>query len=187
MSRARWAALVLLLAITAGTRWLFIREQSELRTDVPEATAEYVLEQFELTVMNPIGQPRFVVEAPRLENSPDDGAAVVDEPVIQLFDAGTHSWDIVARSGWVAQKGDEVRLFGGVEMSNVAGEPVNLETEALTILPDENIAKSDEHVRISDGRGWIEGVGFEAELGTRSWRLLSNVRARLLPSSEPND
>lgn len=179
MIRQRLALALALIALIAVLRYL--RPPEPPPEALPEAQASYRLEDFDLTVMNPDGLPRFTVAAPSLARRPDDGSAMIEAPRMRLFTRGRPAWAITSERCWIADSGDEVRLLGDVRMVGLGDEPVTVTTEALVVFPDTDQVRTDAAVVITGRRGTLQGVGMRGRLDVLAWELLSDVQARLLP------
>ncbi|MEM9302093.1 MAG: LPS export ABC transporter periplasmic protein LptC [Pseudomonadota bacterium] len=180
------ALIVALGVVIAVTQWLLQQQADDSDLDVlPAARSDYILEDFDLAVMNPDGQARFVMAATRLERNPADGSAVVAAPKVRFFSEGRHEWTLTSREGWVGDEATVVRFDGDVDLVSTAEAPTRLQTQSVTVYPDESRAEGDGHILITEPQARIEGVGFHADLDRQAWDLLSDVRATLLPSPNP--
>ena len=91
-----------------------------------------------------------------------------------------------ADTGWVSPKGEELRLRG-----NVAGDspqdggtpPTTFRTTALDVFPERSLARTAEPVTMARPGLRQTGVGFEADLKSRQYSLLSQVKTRYEPNA----
>jgi lipopolysaccharide export system protein LptC len=177
-------AILLLTVLAAGTRWWLIRMQDadQKAGSLPDARSEYTLDNFDLLVMNKQGLPSFQIESPRLERVPNDGSAIVEKPLMHLFENGNRTWRIDAESGWVRQDGEEILLQGKVLMSKgKAQEQIVVHARDLTLYPQKELAQSSEPVQISRPGTVMAGVGLKARLDLEKFELLSEVKGRYEP------
>ena len=103
-----------------------------------------------------------------------------------LPDAEGRHWQLRADTGWVSPKGEELRLRG-----NVAGDspqdgstpPTTFRTTALDVFPERSLARTAEPVTMARPGLRQSGVGFEADLKSRQYSLLSQVKTRYEPNA----
>ncbi|MCJ7837985.1 MAG: LPS export ABC transporter periplasmic protein LptC [Burkholderiales bacterium] len=173
--------LLLLLALAAGTLWLERAVQAperdlsgKLRHD-----PDFIAEEFGVTKMSVTGKPEYSLSAARMLHYPDDESTDIVEPhLVQRHDDDPR---IVVRAerGKVSRNGEEASFYGNVEVVREAGRgrsELRMRTEYLQIVPDQDIARTDKPVIITEGRSRLAGVGMELNNKTRQFKLLSQVR-----------
>lgn len=179
-TRKLWTIAILLLA--AGLSFWAVRWLARERPPpLPEARSDYALHAFALVVMNSGGLPSFRLEAPYLEKSPEDESLTVDEPHLWLFEEGQMRWQVRATRGWIRGDGEEIQLTGAVQLNEQAGDGLALETTELTLFPDTRLASSGAPVALRQRDMRMHGLGLDADLNTRRFELLSQVRGRYDP------
>ena len=182
-SRKLWSIAVLLIAAGVSlwaARWLVGDRRSPL--PLPTARSDYVLENFDLLIMNAEGIPRFRVESPYLEKNPADESVSLDQPHMWLFEAGNLSWEARAANGWIRADGEEILLTGEVELQEQAGGDMRVETSQLTLYPEVHLAHSSAAVDLRQNGVWMDGVGLDADLSARRFEILSKVKGRYDPN-----
>ena len=92
----------------------------------------------------------------------------------------SQEWRLGADQGWVAPAGDLIRLEGNVAGDSEGGNPsqASLRTGRLELLPEQSLARTDDRVTLTQPGIIQTGVGMEADLKTRNYRLLSQVKVR---------
>lgn len=182
MSRGRLLAIASLLIVAVLSRWLLLRSTEPVPGDeLPVARPDYSLDQFQLRAMNEVGQPRFVLTAPRMERNPRDGSALVRTPLLELFDAGRVAWTVDAGHAWIRDDGQEIRLIEDVDLLQIEGTETRLATEALLVYPDGQIIETDLPVTIRRQHNLLQGTGLEARLNDNRWELKSDVKSIYYP------
>lgn len=76
----------------------------------------------------------------------------------------------------------QVQLYDKVEMdrpASAAGEHLNMKSEYLLVLPDEDVMKTHLPVEIKSGGNLLNGVGMVANQATRELHLAHQVRGHL--------
>jgi lipopolysaccharide export system protein LptC len=74
----------------------------------------------------------------------------------------------------VNQEQNQIDLAGNVDITRPAGkttQPLRIRTEALTVLPDEDIAKTDKPIEMKLGASSATGVGMVANNATQQLTL----------------
>ena len=159
MSRRTLLGLALLAAalITSWTAW-----RNRERDQVPAAPvqrSDYVLRDFELVMLARDGSESLRLTAPELQRRREDERA---------------------DTGWIAADGDVVRLEGNVAADSQGDNPsqASLRTDQLELLPAQDQARTDARVTLTQPGIIQTGVGMDADLKNRTYRLRSQVNVR---------
>ncbi|ADV26918.1 protein of unknown function DUF1239 [Pseudoxanthomonas suwonensis 11-1] len=176
---------VLLLAavVTGWSAWK-MRGRDAVATGGGERS-DYVLRDFELVVLGKDGSETVRVQSPELQRR-DDESMDVAEPVF-LTPAEPGPWKLTAERGWISPDGELLRLDGSVsgDSDPASPAPTKFRTDSLELLPGQDLARTDKAVSLSRPGLSQTGTGMEANLKTRQYRLLSQVRTRYEPSARP--
>jgi len=81
---------------------------------------------------------------------------------------------MTAERALVNQNQNQIDLTGNVDIRRPAGaksEPLRIRTEALTVLPDEDIVKTDRPIEMQLGAALVSGVGMVANNATQQVHL----------------
>ena len=172
------------LAVVAATThwWLGLRESDATLGGLPEARSDYTLDEFALTVMNEAGERRFFITAPHLERNPEDDSTLLNEPQVTLFEANRKAWSGRSLQGWISAQGDELQLIGSVELISDGEDQTHIETPLLKFFPDDQLAQTDQRVKLSRPDLIMTGLGLDANLELKRWELLDDVQARFNPA-----
>lgn len=183
MTWKAWLTLVLsVLAIVTGwSAWL--QRADPERPAIGPARSDYVLRDFEMTALNQEGLESFTLRAPLLEQDPGDRTIAIQTPLFFVPETEGGHWQARSETGWVSADHDELRLEGDVRMTSPAegGRDIALATERMTILPEPNLARSDELVTVQQPGSRIEGRGMEVDLTSRRYQFFSEVKQRYEP------
>ncbi|KAF1704874.1 LPS export ABC transporter periplasmic protein LptC [Pseudoxanthomonas suwonensis] len=177
---------IALLVAAVATGWSAWKMRSQ---DAPASASgdrsDYVLRDFELVVLGKDGVESVRVQSPELRRREDESMDV-EQPVF-LAPAEPGPWRLTSDRGWISADGELLRLDG-----NVAGDadpasptPGTFRTDSLEFLPSQDLARTDREVRLTRPGLVQTGTGMEANLKTRQYRLLSQVRTRYEPSARP--
>lgn len=184
MSWRTLLGLVLLVAavVTGWSAWN-MRERSTPATDGHQRS-DYVLRDFELVTLTKDGTESVRLKAPELQRSRQDESLSVVRPVF-LVPGADGGWRMTADSGWIAADGNLVRLQGNVAGDSAEGHPVptTFRTGTLELLPEQDQARTGEQVTLTQPGIMQTGVGFQADLKTRRYQFLSQVKTRYEPTA----
>ena len=185
MNRWSWAAGVLVLA-ALGSGWLAWNTRTGSSGSDERPRADYVLMDFEMVSLDKQGQEQVTLRAPRLSRESGDESLDIQDPTFLLPDGNNQHWTLTARHGWVSADADQLLLRGEVEgRSPQQGRmpDTRINTDTLTVLPDQHLARTDAAVQLSQPGLVQTGVGMELDTTTRNLRLLSQVKTRYEPAA----
>lgn len=177
--------LLLVAAIVSG--WSVWRQHSARgASHAAGGRSDYVLHDFELVALDNTGKESFTLRAPTLQRDPGDQTMTLATPLFLLPDQQGHYWEVRSLTGWVNAAGNEMRLRGNVRTTSPpqATRPIAMNTEQLNIFPDTHRATSAVLVTITQPGSILRGRGLEANLATKQYQLLSEVRSRYAPSRQ---
>jgi len=176
-----------LLVAAAFTGWLALHDRDKGTAEVgDDATKDYVLHDFQIVALDEQGKESTTLRAPLLERARSDETMNITTPLFLLPDQDGNHWELRGDSGWVSAKGDQLKLTGNVsgDSPKVAGTPpTTFRTDHLDVFPKENRAKTDARVIMTRPGLSQTGVGFEADMKTRQYKLLSQVKTRYEPNA----
>ena len=175
----RWRLLALMLSAVFcafGSFWLVQVMQGEDNTPGGSAGNEpdYIIDNFSWVRMSETGKPRYVISGERLTHRPVDNTALVDKPVVQSLTVEHPPMTMTAERALVSQNQNQIDLTGNVDIKRPAGaksEPLRIRTEALTVLPDEDIVKTDKAIEMQLGASSVTGIGMLANNATQQVHL----------------
>jgi lipopolysaccharide export system protein LptC len=179
----RWKlSLVMLTGVffAFGSFWLLeVMRGQEEGQQVAGLSSEpdYIVDNFSFVRMSEGGQPRYVVSGSRLTHRPVNDISEIDQPVVQSMATEHPRMNMRANHARVLHELDQVDLSGNVDVRRPAGQntsPMQMRTEALTVLPEEEIMKTDRAVEMTIGAATVRGVGMMANNATQQVHLASN-------------
>ena len=172
---------VLLLAMLAAlTYWLDQAVQSSPADAAdkrllhhPDFTAETLL----ATRMDARGRIRDTLRSAKMVHYLDDDSTTLEHPhYVNL--TRSEPLSVTSLEALVTSNAGNIHFRGNVVARRAAstGKPLQVNTEYLHVLPDDNIAKTNQHVTITDANMRIEAAGMELNNETRVLKLQGNVR-----------
>jgi lipopolysaccharide export system protein LptC len=175
----RWRLLLLMLFAVFcafGSFWLVQVMQGDDNTPGAGAGNEpdYIIDNFSWVRMSEAGKPRYVISGDRLTHRPADNTALVEKPVVQNLTAEHPPMTMTAEHALVSQNQNQIDLTGNVDIQRPAGkdsQPLRIRTQALTVLPDEDIVKTDKPIDMKLGASSVNGVGMLANNATQQVHL----------------
>ncbi|MGV8959656.1 MAG: LPS export ABC transporter periplasmic protein LptC [Stenotrophomonas sp.] len=178
---------VALLAAALISGWSAWRQRSGIAaTKMEQGRSDYVLGNFEIIALDEDGKEATTLRAPSMERSRADESMNVIEPLFLLPDAAGQHWQLRAKTGWISAKGDEMRLRGDVNGdSPTTGNipPTTFRTQRLDVFPRQNLARTDDTVTMTRPGIIQTGIGFQADLKSQQYSLLSQVKTRYEPNA----
>jgi lipopolysaccharide export system protein LptC len=178
-TRHRWRLLALMLTalfFAFGSFWLVLVMRGE--AGAPNVNVgndpDYIIDNFSFVRMSETGQPRYVISGERLTHRPADNTSVIDKPVVQNMSTDHPSMTMTANSAHVNQDQNQIDLTGNVDISrpgSKTSDPLRIRTEALTVLPDEEISKTDKPIEMKLGASSVTGVGMVANNATQQLQM----------------
>jgi lipopolysaccharide export system protein LptC len=175
----RWRTLALMLTavfFAFGSFWLLQAFQSD---DTPGRGSgvnepDYIVENFSFVRMTEQGVPRYVMSGARLAHHPENDVSEVTRPIVQSMDPSRPRMTMHADRGQVYHGENRVELMGNVDIKRPAtpkSEALHARTDALTVLADDEIVKTDRPVQMTLGAATANGVGMIAENPTQKLHL----------------
>lgn len=131
---------------------------------------DYIVENFSFVRMAETGKPRYVISGERLTHRPADNSSVIEKPVVKGLNTEHPPMTMTAAHALVSQNQSQVDLSGNVDIQRPGAanaRPLRVRTEALTFLPDEDIAKTDRAIEMKMGTATTHGVGMVANNATQ--------------------
>lgn len=175
----RWRLLIIMLSAVFcafGSFWLVqVMQGNEggpggAAGDAPD----YIIDNFSWVRMAENGRPRYVISGERLTHRPSDNTSLIDKPVVQSLTAEHPPMTMTSERALVNQNQNQIDLTGNVDIQrpgSTKAEPLRIRTDALTVLPDEEIAKTNLPVHMTLGGATVDAVGMVANNATQQIAL----------------
>lgn len=178
----RWKLLTIMMIATFcafGSFWLvqvMENEDADARFGGPQDEPDYIVENFSFVRMTEEGKPSYVVSGKRMAHTPLGDVSQVEAPVMQGMTPGRPRMTIVANRAQIYHTEHRVELLGNVDIQRPAtptSEALRVRTQALTVLPDEEILKTDQAIEMQLGAASVTGTGMVANNATQKLHLAS--------------
>jgi len=176
----RWNLLVVMVVgvfFAFGSFWLLQLMQSsdpDAQLGGPPNEPDYIVENFSFLRMTENGQPSYLISGKRLEHIPQGDVSYVDTPLLRGVEPGRPPMTVNAKNARIYHEEHRVELLGDVDLQRpktAAAEALRVRTQALTVLPDEEIMKTDQPIDMQLGAATARGTGMVANNATQQLHL----------------
>lgn len=184
MNRAVLNGVLLVLATVLVSLAVWQWNQQRKPPVLPPVRSDYVLREFELTLLDREGGESFTVRGPYLQRDVGGKSLSLVQPRFGFPGADGGRWQARSDSAWVSPDADQVQLINQVEMvgpPTPAGLRTRFDTERLVIHPELDTARSDEKVTVTQGDSILTGTGLRADMKAKRFQLLTDVKGRYAP------
>ncbi len=176
--------LVLLLAgVSLWTLKVTQRGDGNAPSTGQRTDPDYVIEGFRYVKVARDGSAEYVIEGDRLAHDPVSDDSLITRPRLNSYAPGRPAMMLSADRARINNDHSEFHLIDHVRLDRPASrgsEALNVESDYMVVLPDQDIVKSDHAVRARLGRSTLEGVGMVADNKQRQLTLQSRVKATYL-------
>ena len=177
-----WSPVILLLLLALLTWWLDarVRLPDKQAGAAAEKDPEFYVEGFMAVRMNPDGSRRYELSGTRLTHFSNDAGSLLDSPSLLYYDYERAPVKVSSDTAEVEGGGKNVYFRGNVIIARPAfgtNPPLGVATDYLHVIPDAEIAKTDQPVTMTEGNSTARSVGLEFDNKARKIRLLSKVQA----------
>jgi lipopolysaccharide export system protein LptC len=176
-----WFPLLLLAALAGLTFWLdrFVQPPGTNHGAAARHDPDYVVDGLSAVRMAPDGSVKHSLFAERMVHYPDDDTTHLRLPRFVSYATAQAPVTITAREALVSREGENIYFHDDVIVTRAPyadRSELRMRTSYLHVIPDENIAKTDRAVTITDANTTVQAVGLELNSETQVLRLLSRVK-----------
>ena len=177
-----WSPAILLLLLAILTWWLDakVRSPQNLAGVTTRDAPDFYIEGFNAVRMNPDGTRRYELTGTRLVHYADKDSSLLSSPTLLYHDYERAPLTISADTAELESGGENVYFRGNVRIDRPPFDlnpRLGVATSYLHVIPDQEIAKTDQAVTMVDGNSTVRSVGLEFDNTIRSIKLLSRVQA----------
>lgn len=172
--------LALMVLLAALTYWLdqAVQKPAAAPNALLRHDPDYIVDKLLATRMDINGGIKNTLRSDKLVHFPDDDTTELERPRFISF-AKSAPVTITAKKGLVSSNGENVYFHDKVRVVRAPyGEKSEMvmDTDYLHVLPDDNIAKTDRAVTITDANMVINAVGMEMNSETRMIQFNARVK-----------
>lgn len=173
----------LLLLAAAGVIWWFQQRPEEAPAGKRggPAVPDYIVNGFNVTVMDEKGAPWRHLEADVMQRFEAEDRSELNHPKLVVFEHDRPHWKLRAKRGRITSHHEVIELLGACTIEQSDGPestPVYLRTRDLRIDNRKHLAETAQAVTIESGANRLSGVGMQLWFKTpMRLKLLSKVRS----------
>jgi len=183
------APLLLVGMLAALTFWLDQTAQPPARgIGGGREDPDYIVESLSAIRMNGAGMASYTLSAAKMVHYPEGDTTLLTTPKFVSHGSVNAPVTIIASEAVVSANGQHVYFQDDVLVTRAAygaNSELTVRTAFLHVIPDENIARTDRTVTITDAATKVTAEGLELNNETRVIKLLSNVRGIYEPGKAP--
>ncbi len=183
------APLLLVGMLAALTFWLDLVSQPPERGAGPSRNdPDYIVDGLSAVSMSEEGAASYTLSAEKMMHYPEGDTTLLSAPKFVNYGKAKAPVTITANEAVVSANGQHVYFQDNVRVTRAAHGPNSelvVRTSFLHVVPDENLAKTDRMVTLSDAATTVTADGFELNNETRVIKLLSSVRGTYDPGKAP--
>ncbi|MBG6221960.1 MULTISPECIES: LPS export ABC transporter periplasmic protein LptC [unclassified Janthinobacterium] len=190
----RWRMIFTLLGaiiFALGSFWLLAvmnKNAQDISASKHLDEPDYFITNFSMVRMDLTGKPSYIVSGSKLTHYPLDDSSDIDQPFVRKLSPGMPPLNMHAELAHIDQDNTRLQLHRNVVIDRVASakaQHLRIETEALTVFPDEERMETDVPVDILTGSSRINGVGMRANNATGVVEVHNALRIVLPPKPRP--
>ena len=184
--------LVLAILMAVITFWinLTVEQQGPKIDGSTRHDPDYTMNNFVTTKTDNTGKLRYVLAAAEMLHYPDDDSTVLQRPRYTQYTINKPYTQIEALRGYVSSNGEEIELVDNVKVVRQAFEgkgEMQVLTEKLIILPNQELAKTDSAVLIKQApKTVIRAKGMVFDKKNQTIKLFNRVKVHYeRPAAKP--
>lgn len=175
-------ALILTAALALGSFWLLevVRKSgSQEQPDVDRSQPDYYVEKFQFVrISQTDDQAQYSISGQRMTHFPADDSHKVEAPVVKSLSQQRPPMRASSKTAIVDRINGKIHMYDDVYIDRSAdaeNERLQLRSEYLQLLMDEDTMQTDKPVVITSGQSILKGTGMIANNATGELKLSGNV------------
>lgn len=181
--------LLILLALAGMTVWLdrTTRSDDKPGSGKQRHDPDVIIDNFTLHRYDENGNVQHTLTAKQMRHYPDDDSAELDAPHLSYIGKLSPT-QIRADRATLTEDGKEAILRDNVHVLREASPgraEMTLSTSVLHVYPEEELARTDQPVRLTQGKSVATGVGMVADRIKEEYVLESRVKATIERARSP--
>jgi lipopolysaccharide export system protein LptC len=175
-------ALILTAALALGSFWLLevVRKSGgQEQPDIDKSEPDYYVENFQFVRISKTDvQSQYSISGQRMTHYPEDDSHKVEAPVVRSLSQNRPPMFASSKTAIVDRINGKIHMYDDVYIdrsANAENERLQLRSEYLQFLMDEDIMQTDKPVVITSGQSILKGTGMVANNATGEFKLSGNV------------
>lgn len=183
--------LILVAMLVGFTFWLDRLAQPLPNTgnSVKRHDPDYIVEGLSARRMNETGATAYTLSSKKMVHYPDDDTTFLTSPrLVSLGAEDKAPITITSNQALVSSNGENVYFEDDVRVTRAAfgnSSEMQMHTSYLHVIPDDNIAKTDRPVTITDAATTVKASGLELDSDSRMLKLRGRVHGVYDPGKAP--
>lgn len=183
----QWVPIGLLLILVVLTLWLnrLVQSNPGRNNGQERHDPDVIIESFSAQKFSQTGEVHYTLSAKKMTHYPDNDSALLESIQFSATPPSQQRFSAEAKQGVLFDGGDRVVIEGDVTVrsegdANTNTPALTLKTPRLTILPNENIARSDAGVSVEGAGSRMTADSFvlNNETRTLNFKRVSGVLER---------
>lgn len=187
LSATRLFPLLLLFALALLSFWLErTLHEGQKPPSLRRHDPDFLVENFRLSQFNAAGALESTLAAAKMVHYPDDDSTELLAPRIVQSKPGQPRLTLSAERGTLARGGEEVFLYGNVQLLREGGAghaEARMRTSFLHLVSAQSLVRTDREVTIAEAERQLQARGMEYRNDTLQLHLRDQVRGRFAPRS----
>jgi lipopolysaccharide export system protein LptC len=146
---------------------------------------DFIVDNFSVRHFDAHGALGDSGSAVRMVHYGDDDSTEITAPDITL--QRQPALHITAQKAWMSKDGKEVRMEGGVRAvrsADAGAAEAVVTTDVMYVYPDDDLARSDTPVTMTQGKSVVTGSGFEADSKKQLFTLRGRVHGTIIRNEQ---
>lgn len=142
------------------------------------------MEEVTAMVMDKQGKLKMQVQTPRLTHYNEKNTSILISPSIIMYRNSTWPWYITAKTAKALLGVEQVNFYDDVHIQHPADKtsPATLiRTETLTVLPDQQVARTEDFITLSQPNLKVSAKGMYADMGKGTIQLIAETKGEYEP------
>ena len=175
------------LVLALGSFWVLQVQRKRAEDAAPKVqrvAPDFYVNTFTFVKMAKSHTARYNIAGALLVHHPKDDSYEITQPVIHQLSNGRPPMLMKADRAMVNSDNSEVNMIGNVDIDRPAApqsDHFHLSSPTLTLLPDDDIMKTEAPVQLLLGTATLNGTGMVANNATRQFNLAHNVHGTRPP------
>lgn len=173
---------LLILAIIASVTWWLENLVSSSQTEAIRQQTnrpDFYMENFTMRNFNPNGELHYQASGKTMIRYPKDDVLDIEQLDMQAYQSEQAPLFVKSNTARISNDGNHILLTGAVDIHREKlgkDDALSIKTEKLFMDNQRDYLETNKAIRIRSGPHDIRGVGMQAWLEYKKYRLLSKVR-----------
>jgi len=181
MTTSRFLSLLLLAVVTSLVWWLegLVTSSQTEAMKQKSNRPDFYMENFTLRNFNISGELRYRAKGRSLIRYPKDDSLEIELLDMQAYKKDKAPLFVKSNNARISNDGDHVMLTGAVDIHQDklgSDDSLSINTEKLFMDNERDYLETNKAITIKTSKHHMQGVGMQAWLEHKKYRLLSNVR-----------